>query len=355
VEATLDFMARIVAETGQRKVKVTFHGGEPLVAGHTLWRQALEGLAARFGPGGYKVALQSNLWLLDDEFSEMFRQHKVEIGTSLDGPEHLTNQQRGPGYFARTMSGIRKAQNHGMTVGCIATFTPLTLPHWREVFDFFLNERLGFSIHAAVPPLNGSRRGNEAEMFLTPQQYGVLLRQMLDYCIAHRRELAVSSLDQMCQGLGCGEGKVCTFRNCFGMFLAIDPNGDIYPCQRFAGRPHYRLGTLAEQPTLDRLFTSPVDQRLATRQQTVSETCRDCSHLEYCQGGCPYNAWAAASVSHHSSLIIPQLIPTAPPTGKSSITSSNASLLRWRPRRTSTPSPSAPTPAPVTHCSAKGR
>jgi len=30
MEATLDFLARIVAETGQRKVKVTFHGGEPL-------------------------------------------------------------------------------------------------------------------------------------------------------------------------------------------------------------------------------------------------------------------------------------------------------------------------------------
>jgi uncharacterized protein len=46
---------------------------------------------------------------------------------------------------------------------------------------------------------------------------------MLDYYVEHRRELAVSSLDQMCQGFGCGEGKVCTFRDCLGMFLAIDP------------------------------------------------------------------------------------------------------------------------------------
>jgi uncharacterized protein len=305
MEATLDFMARIVAETGQRKVKVTFHGGEPLMAGHDLWRQALDGLAARFGRGRCEIALQSNLWLLDDEFCRLFRQHNIEIGTSLDGPEDITDQQRGKGYFAKTMQGIRRAQDSGMKVGCIATFTPRNLPRWREVFDFFLNERLGFSIHAAVLPLDGRDgppgRPNFANdtarpavpPYLTPAEYGDLLRQMLDYYIEHRRELAVSSLDQMCQGFGCGDGKVCTFRDCLGMFLAIDPNGDIYPCQRFCGQPQYHLGTLADQPTLAELMESPIAVRMAARQEEVRKACDGCAHFAYCKGGCAYNALAA--------------------------------------------------------------
>jgi len=48
MDAALDFMARIVGETNQKKVKVTFHGGEPLMAGHALWDRALEGLETRF-------------------------------------------------------------------------------------------------------------------------------------------------------------------------------------------------------------------------------------------------------------------------------------------------------------------
>lgn len=103
-------MARVVVETGQRKVNVTFHGGVPLMVGHAFWRQALSGLAARLGSGNCKIALQSNLWLLDDEFCRLFRQHNVEVGTSLDGPESTTDAQRSSGYFGRTIAGIRRAQ-----------------------------------------------------------------------------------------------------------------------------------------------------------------------------------------------------------------------------------------------------
>jgi len=345
MESSLDFIARIAAETRQRKVKVTFHGGEPLAAGIALWRQALDGLRCRLGPRRYDVALQSNLWLLDDAFCQLFREHKVDIGTSLDGPRDITDAQRGEGYFDRTMAGVRKAQAWGMKVGCIATFTPLSAPRWRQVFDFFLDQRLGFSIHPAVPPLHfplppgeGRVRGAGAGAalplvaasgslavpdalgstseplvathWLTPEQYASLLRPMLDHYIAHRREIAVSSLDQMCQGVGCGEGKVCTFRDCLGMFLAIDPAGDVYPCQRFAGRPAWRLGTLADAPTLAELLDSPVARAMAERERRIAEACGDCPHLPYCRGGCPYNAWAGNGSSHEpggdrSSLVVP--------------------------------------------------
>jgi len=81
LEATLDFIARIAVETRRRKVRVTFHGGEPLMAGHAIWRQALDGFRTRLGPKRYEVAIQSNLWLLDDEFCQLFREHLVRSPT----------------------------------------------------------------------------------------------------------------------------------------------------------------------------------------------------------------------------------------------------------------------------------
>ena len=288
LDQALDFFDHIAQETEQKNIKVTFHGGEPLTAGHDLWQQALIGLRSRFGEGGYKIALQSNLWLLDDEYCRMFSEHGVKAGTSLDGPRHITDHQRGEGYFDRTMNGIRLAHKYGIAAGCIATFTPWSAPRWREVFDFFLSERIGFSIHPAVPPVGS----NASSIHLAPRQFGRLLCEMADHYIAHRREIAVSSLDQICKSLGCGKGQVCTFRDCLGMFFAIDPAGDIYPCQRLCGRPAWRLGNVADRPTMDDLLNAPVARRFAERESHVNDACRDCAHIAYCRGGCPYNAWA---------------------------------------------------------------
>ncbi len=285
----LDFMCRIADEAGMPKVRVTFHGGEPLLGGHALWRQVLDGLAARRGPNGYAVAVQSNLWLLDDGFCRLFREHRVEVGTSLDGPEEITDAQRGQGYFARTMQGLRLAQRQGLRVGCIATFTPQTASRWPEAFGFFLAERLGLSLHAAVPSLTNP----DSPYALSAEQYGGLFLRALDDYVDHRREIRVSTLDQMCQGVACGDGKVCTFRDCLGMFIAIDPLGDLYPCQRLCGNPTYRLGNLRDQPELGELMASPVAVQMAAREAAVSEVCGDCPHLDYCRGGCVYNAWAS--------------------------------------------------------------
>ncbi|WP_172965266.1 TIGR04083 family peptide-modifying radical SAM enzyme [Candidatus Thiodictyon syntrophicum] len=295
-EAAVEFVARIATEQRMTKVSVTLHGGEPLMAGPARLRQLFTGLRERLGatPGSdrLKVAIQSNLWLLDDDLCRLFREHQVEIGTSLDGPEPITDAQRGPGYFARTLAGIRRAQAHGLQPGCIATFTPASAPRWREVFDFFNNEQLGFSIHPALPPLVGG----DPRHTLPPADYGRLLCALADHYIHHRRELAIPSLDQVCRSLGSGEGQVCTFRDCLGQFLVIDPQGAIYPCQRFCGHPDWRLGHLADRPTLADLLAAPAARRLAERQARVAarseQGCGDCPHLPYCRGGCPYNAWA---------------------------------------------------------------
>jgi uncharacterized protein len=344
MRTAVEFIGKIAAETGQRKIKVTFHGGEPLLAGPATLRETLAGLRSLCGARRFEVAVQSNLWRLDDEFCELLAGYKAQIGTSLDGPRQITDLQRGDGYFERTMSGIRRAQRHGIRVGCTTTFTSATLPHWREVLDFFLAERLGLSIHPCVPSLDRPRSPHT----ITPEQYARLLRKVLEFYIEHRREISISSLDQMCRSATCGTGQVCTFRDCLGMFLAIDPMGDIYPCQRLCGHKAWRLGNLADGLTLENLFGSPVGRRLAHRQAQVKAACRDCPHVDYCRGGCPYNAWASRNgneirdpycVAYRATFDLIQ----------------KRLSRRWAPRRISTRLPGCPTPAGATRCCAGAR
>ena len=291
---TLDHIQQTASEGGNARIRIIFHGGEPLTAGHGFFEKALDGIRLRFGAMVEEISVQSNLWLLDDGYARLFKEHRVGLSTSLDGPEEITDTQRCRGYFDRTMKGIRLAQNHGISPGCVATFTPRSLSSWGGIFNFFLSMRLDFSVHAAVPKLDGVPTPDA----LSPGDYGRLLCEMLDHYAAHRRQVSIATLNQVCRSLAALESSVCTFRACLGMFLAYDPLGNIYPCQRLGGRPDYCLGTVQQSPSWTDLKKSPMAQRMAARQQRVDEECGDCPHFSYCRGGCPYNAWSSNSNGH---------------------------------------------------------
>ncbi|MCP4218593.1 MAG: radical SAM protein [bacterium] len=322
MDRTLEFIRGITRENGQSRLKVTFHGGEPLAAGYAVLRRALEGISKEYGAGNTAFYVQSNLWLLDPQFCELFKEFNVKIGTSLDGPRHITDAQRGKGYFDRTMKGVRLAQKHGLTIGCIATFTQTSLLHWKEVVGFFNAEGLGMSLHAAVPGISSSpghgagnvplphgdinntvmqQDGSESRgggnNLLTPEQYGTLLENLLDYYILHRKEIAVSSLDYLCKSVFLGEGQLCTFRDCLGEFLVIDPHGDIYSCQRLAGQKNHSLGNISANPSLAQLMQAAPARKLRERQEQVKDACGSCDHFSYCKGGCAYNSPATQGKS----------------------------------------------------------
>lgn len=102
-------------------------------------------------------------------------------------------------------------------------------------------------------------------------------------------------LDQMCSSLVDQSGHICTFRDCFGMFLALDPQGNFYSCQRFCGKPEYALGNIAQKPDLKALTGSPMAKKILQRQENVKLHCSECEHYPYCRGGCLYNALSSGS------------------------------------------------------------
>jgi len=279
---------------GDGTLDITFHGGEPLVAGAAWYREALPLLRDGLAPRKVRFAVQSNLWLLTDELCELFRDFGVSLGTSLDGPEAVNDVQRGAGYFARTMAGIERARAHAIDVGAICTFTAASVPHAAEVFDFFVRERLNFSVHAAVPSL----RNPEADQWsITAEAHGELLVGLLDRYLEDPRRVRIGTLDSMARSVSAGRGGVCTFGECLGAYLAVGPDGAIYPCQRFAGMDEYRVGDVATRPSLAELEATPVWRRFRAREEalaTEASECAGCVHFGSCKGGCQYNALVGA-------------------------------------------------------------
>jgi uncharacterized protein len=265
--------------------EITFHGGEPLLAGKEWYRRALLILQQRF-EGRLKLSIQSNLWLLDDEYCDLFKEYAVSIGTSLDGPEELNDTQRGKGYFARCMAGIQTARRNGLYPGVICTFTRSSAPHYREVFEFFAGQGLSFSVHEAVCKLGG----NHDETTLFPDEAAGLMVDLFDYYLENITRTQISTFDSMARGLSAQSGAICTFGNCLGGYLTIAPDGGIFSCNRFAHHPEWQLGSVLDYPDMDALARSEPWQKLRQRELTVKENCGDCTHFDYCKGGCPYNA-----------------------------------------------------------------
>lgn len=311
LENVITWAHELLVDQLDNPLEIVFHGGEPLLAGELFYRRALPQLRQFFGNQRLRLGIQSNLWLLTDQLCELFAEYQVSLGTSLDGPEAINDAQRGQGYFHRTIAGIERARRHGLNVGCICTFTPQSAPHYKEIFDFFASKRLDFSIHAAVPALDScmtpplhnlavlSRKEKkwteiQADIWsLSPETYGDLLTNLLDLYLANLNRICISTLDALCRSVSAGEGGVCTFRDCFGRFLAIAPDGAIYPCQRFVGHSDFRLGAVQDRPTWEQLEQSSAWRLLRQHQEHVKAKCSDCPDFARCKGGCPYDALAA--------------------------------------------------------------
>lgn len=287
VDKTLEFIYYVVSETNPEKVRITFHGGEPLIAPIALWEHFLKYITSRLKDKVLILSIQSNLWNLNKDFCRLFRKYNVSIGTSLDGPKALNDLQRGKGYFDKTWKGIKLAEKFGLEAGCISTFTPESITRWKDLMDFFMKKKKSFSIHPSLKPLYYKGNG---ELFINTDQYSTLLTEMMDAYIEHRKHIQIDSFDQICRSVAFSKGDVCTFRDCFGLFLAIDPEGYIYSCQRFCGKPEFALGNISEMPSLDDIENHPKAQNIKSREKEVSIRCSVCEHLNYCRGGCYYNA-----------------------------------------------------------------
>ncbi|HJJ90486.1 MAG TPA: TIGR04083 family peptide-modifying radical SAM enzyme [Methanocorpusculum sp.] len=284
---TAETIVRWLEPLQEQRMTVTFHGGEPMLVGSEFYRCVLPLIESRLAHLSPEFAMQTNLWLMTDEFAEILAEHHVPLGSSIDGPEILTNSQRGDDYFARTMAGYRIAIAHGLLVRFICTFINSSIEQKEEIFRFFQEQRWVMKLHPALPSLKDE---NPNRWSLSPEEYGKLLVYLLDEAILHVEEFEIMNINDLCRSVFLRSGSVCTFADCMGATFAVGPDGAIYPCYRFVGMPKNGLWGLSFLYLL--LVTSPAGRCMRAFKDHVNMTCHSCAHITYCRDVCPYNAFA---------------------------------------------------------------
>ena len=85
---------------------------------------------------------------------------------------------------------------------------------------------------------------------------------------------------------GCG---------CGNEYVAITPEGDIYPCHQFVGQEDWKMGSV-----VDNTLNLAMKERFAKTNVYSKEACRECWAKFYCSGGCSAN-----SVQYEGNLLTP--------------------------------------------------
>ena len=125
------------------RLTVIWHAGEPLVAPVAFYREAFETIE-RLRPSSVAVshAFQTNGTLIDDDWCALFRDWKVGVGVSLDGPRALHDANRktrsGAGTFDRTITGIRRLQDAKLPFHVISVLSAASLDDPDGLLDFYL-------------------------------------------------------------------------------------------------------------------------------------------------------------------------------------------------------------------------
>lgn len=172
-----------VADSGiaEHEFEILWHAGEPLAVPQKWYEEAFEIIDSYASlRGKISHTVQTNGTLINDQWCEFFKRHKVNVGVSIDGPEFIHDAHRvnrkGEGSFKKSLAGAEKLKQHGIGFGVVAVITDQSLDHPQEIFEFFNNagiQGVGFNIEEvegvnATSSLGiGSEQDQRVDNFLT--------------------------------------------------------------------------------------------------------------------------------------------------------------------------------------------
>lgn len=144
---TVERVERGLIEMGMERIRLVWHGGEPLLRGLPFYREVVEQQArirAEHPALHLENGMQSNLTRLTSEWCEFFKASGFTIGTSLDGWAEIHNAHRkypdGSGTFDDAMRGLQLADSYGILGGFIAVVNDVTLEQDpRKFFEYLVS------------------------------------------------------------------------------------------------------------------------------------------------------------------------------------------------------------------------
>jgi radical SAM/SPASM domain FxsB family protein len=295
---TVDAFARRLDEYVRRRdipdFSVTFHGGEPLLAG----AERLVAIASRIRAGvtsscDVDFSLQTNATLVDKDVVARLEEAGILVSLSLDGPRSANDRHRldhaGRTSFEAVVSALALLKGRPIFQGVIAVIDPAVPP--RELFEFFAELNLP-RLDLLLPDATHERRpqGRDAE----PDLYYHWLQEAFKLWFEEFSSIPIRWFD----ALLASRAGIPSPTDAMGLgalsLLVIDTDGsytdhDVFKITRLGPS----LGVHLSDITFDALAEHPSLRAHAHRLtlEGLAEECRRCPVVEACGGGSVMHRW----------------------------------------------------------------
>ncbi|SHJ87654.1 thioether cross-link-forming SCIFF peptide maturase [Tepidibacter formicigenes] len=288
---SLDFL--IENSGNRRNLEVDFFGGEPLMNWDVVKKLVEYGNEKAKDKGkNFRFTITTNGVLLDDEKIEYINKNMHNVVLSLDGRKKVHNDMRptlnDKGSYDLIVPKFKKLvdnRSKNKYYYVRGTFTRENLDFSKDVLHF---ADLGFDITSVEPVVDSEENPyalREEDIPKIFEEYEKLAVEYVNRKLKGDKFTFFHFMIDLNQGpcvikrlTGCGAGSE---------YVAITPEGDLYPCHQFVGNEEFKLGNI-----LDENLIIPRDLQLKFQNAHVyaKEECRNCWAKFYCSGGCHANA-----------------------------------------------------------------
>lgn len=281
----------VIKNSGKRyNIEVDLFGGEPLMNFDTIkeiidYAKEVE----KINNKNIRFTITTNATLLNDENIDYIDKNMGNVVLSIDGREKVNDNIRtrldGSGTYKSILPKIKQmvdARQKGKQYYVRGTFTHENLDFYNDVMALANEGFEEISIEPVVLEDGHPLALKEADLPLIFEQYDKLTEEIIKrkkegHCFKFYH-FAIDINGGPCiykRISGCGAGHE---------YVAITPEGDIYPCHQFVGSPEFKMGNVD-----DGIIDSKMSKIFKNGHIYNKPKCMDCWARFYCSGGCQAN------------------------------------------------------------------
>lgn len=286
----IDFL---IEKSGPRhNLEVDFFGGEPLmnfdvVKETVAYARSIEKAHNK----NFRFTITTNGLLLTDDKIDFINREMSNVVLSIDGRKEVNDRLRvrtnGSGSYDTIVPRFQKlVATRGKDKDYYArgTFTKYNLDFTEDVLHLV---DLGFDQVSVEPVVSDPKLSYSIQEEDLPRVFEEYER-LANTIIARKKEGRGFNFFHFMLDLNQGPCAIKRLRGCScgNEYVAVTPEGDIFPCHQFVGEDEWKMGSV-----LDGSYDMERKNMFALANVYSKEQCKNCWAKFYCSGGCNANNW----------------------------------------------------------------
>ena len=278
----------VIARSGVRhNIEVDFFGGEPLMAWDTVTQTVdyARSLEEKYNKK-FRFTITTNGLLLDEDKRKYINENMDNCVLSLDGRREVNDEFRktvaGTGSYDTIVPKFKALvdeRDPNLDYYARGTFTSHNLDFAEDVLSI---ADAGFDRLSVEPVTADPGCGydlTEDDLPKIEAEYD----RLTDIMLERKKEGKPFTFFHFMVDLDQGPCVVKRLRGCGAgyEYVAVTPDGDIYPCHQFVGKDEFKQGSV-----LDQSFNMDIAQTFAGMNIYSRPKCQKCWAKFYCSGGC---------------------------------------------------------------------